>query len=102
MCDSELMWPASLKYSLVHHSRKKILALESTVSVLEGSSSAAVYLRHSSALSEVEMKVWGSQRSRCWCQRRVLRHPARAELLTVWLCGFLGPFQWVCEAKITL
>lgn len=26
--------------------------------------------------------------------------PARAEALTAWLCSFLRPFQWVCEAKI--
>ena len=58
MCDSELMWPASLKYLLSGSSQKKSFALESIVSVLEGSLSTVAYHGHGSALLEVKMKVW--------------------------------------------
>ena len=58
MCDSELVWPASLRYLLSGSSqKKKKFALESTVSVLEGSLSTVVYHGHSSALLDVKMKV---------------------------------------------
>ena len=58
-------------YTLVHH-RKNIFALESTVSVLEGSLRTVVYHGHSAALLEVKVKVWEWQRSQGWCYRCVL------------------------------
>lgn len=86
-------------YTLVHH-RKNIFALESTVSVLEGSLRTVVYHGHSAALLEVKVKVWEWQRSQGWCYRCVLWQPARAEVLTLWCAASWGPFSGFVRPKL--